>query len=108
MPMKFMDGTSMRTRTYEILMLTRNRDVTRLHRMNIEYLSKANNPANEQNQDRILEETYVLAETDWLRNQPNVKKAMNERGLQIHAFVYDKRENRCVRLIEAEGVNGAK
>jgi carbonic anhydrase len=76
--------------------------------MNIEYLSKSNDPANEQDRDRILEEIYVLAEAEWLRNQPNVKKAMSERGLQIHAFVYDNRQNRCVRLLEADGVNGTK
>ena len=62
----------------------------------------------EEEHDRILEEIYVLAETEWIRNQPNVEKAMNERGLQIHAFVYDKVQNRCVRLVESKMVNGTK
>jgi carbonic anhydrase len=50
----------------------------------------------------------VLAETEWIRNQPNVEKAMNERDLQIHAFVYDKVQNRCVRLVESKMVNGTR
>jgi carbonic anhydrase len=70
--------------------------------MNAEYLSNTTDPPNEQDRDRILEEVYVLAETEWLRNQPNVTKAITERGLQIHAFVYDKTQNRCVRLVESE------
>jgi carbonic anhydrase len=37
-----------------------------------------------------------------------VKKAMAERGLQVHAFVYDKMQNRCVRLVKSEIVNGTK
>jgi carbonic anhydrase len=47
-----------------------------------------------------LEEVYVLAEVDWLKRQPNVKKAIQDRGMQIHAFVYDKEEDKSVRLIE--------
>ena len=50
----------------------------------------------------------MLAETEWIRKQPNVKKAMAERGLQVHAFVYDKMQNRCVRLAESEIVSGMK
>ena len=57
--------------------------------------------------DRILEEVYVLAETDWIRSQPNVKKAISNRGLQVHAFVYDKAQNRCVSLVETK-VNGTR
>jgi carbonic anhydrase len=44
----------------------------------------------------------VLAEADWLRRQENVRRAIKERGLQIHAFVYDKEKNACVRLVEIE------
>jgi carbonic anhydrase len=85
-----------------------NRDVTRLHRTTAEYLSETNKDLSEEEHDRILEEIYLLAETEWIRNQPNVEKAMNERGLQIHAFVYDKVQNRCVRLVESKMVNGTK
>ncbi|KAE9377448.1 carbonic anhydrase [Stipitochalara longipes BDJ] len=80
----------------------------KLHRTNTEYLSKTNQSLNAQERDRILEEIYVLAETDWIRTQPNVKKAISNRGLQVHAFVYDKAQNRCVRLVESEIVNGTK
>jgi carbonic anhydrase len=76
--------------------------------MNAEYLSKTIDPPNAHDRDRILEEVYVLAETEWLRNQPSVKKAMSERGLQVHAFVYDKIQNRSVRLVESDRVNGNK
>jgi hypothetical protein len=74
----------------------------------VEYLSKTRKDISDQERDRILEEVYVLAETEWIRKQPNVKKAMAERGLQVHAFVYDKMQNRCVRLVESEIVNGMK
>ncbi len=44
----------------------------------------------------------MLAETDWLKRQENVRKAMSEKGLQIHAFVYDKQSDTCFRLVEEE------
>ena len=37
---------------------------------------------------------------DWLKNQPTVEKAVQDRGMQIHAFVYDKESNACMRLVE--------
>jgi len=74
--------------------------------MTSEYLSSTNEKVNEINRAGTLEEVYVLAETGWLRDQPNVKKAMSERGLQIHAFVYDKEKNGCVRLVESGKTNG--
>ncbi len=89
-------------------LLTQERDVTKLHRTNAEYLSKMNKDLNTEDRDRILEEIYVLAETDWVRTQPNVKKAISGRGLQVHAFVYDKARNQCVRLVELDMVNGTK
>jgi carbonic anhydrase len=49
---------------------------------------------------RKLEEVYVLAEAGWLRRQENVKRAIEERGLKIHPFVYDKETNQCVELVE--------
>lgn len=32
-----------------------------------------------------------------------MKAAIEERGLQVHAFVYDKDSNACMRLVEDEG-----
>lgn len=49
---------------------------------------------------RKLEEVYVLAEVGWLRKQESVKKAIEERGLQVHGFVFDKESGGCVRLVE--------
>jgi carbonic anhydrase len=109
--MRFMDGTSTSTLppdTQEASLLTANRDVTRLHRTNTEYLSQTNDSLNAEERARILEEIYLLAETEWLRNQPKVKQAISERGLQIHAFVYDKMQNQCVRLVESRMINGTK
>ncbi len=51
---------------------------------------------------RKLEEVYVLAEVDWLRRQEDVRRAIEERGLKIHPFVYDKETNQCVELIEGQ------
>jgi carbonic anhydrase len=51
---------------------------------------------------RHLAEVSVLAEIAWLKEQANVKAAIEERGVQIHAFVFDKVEGRCVQLIEGE------
>jgi carbonic anhydrase len=49
---------------------------------------------------RRFEETYVLEEVEWLKGQANVEKAVRERGMRIHALVYDKEANECVRLVE--------
>ncbi len=54
---------------------------------------------------RKLEELYVLAEVDWLKRQDIVKTAIEQRGLKIHPFVYDKDTNQCVELIE-KATNG--
>lgn len=50
-----------------------------------------------------FEELYVLAEAGWLKQQEVVRNAIEERGLQVHAFVYDKETNVCLRLLEDEG-----
>jgi carbonic anhydrase len=52
----------------------------------------------------------VQAEVEWLRSQPTVAKAIAERGLKVHAFVFDKEEEACVRLVEegGEATGGAK
>lgn len=105
---RFMDGTSLSSSISKFPLLTGNRDVTRLHRSNADHLSQINPNLSPADRDRILEEVYVLAETEWIHDQPNVKKAISDRGLQIHAFVYDKVENRCIRLVESKMVNGTK
>jgi carbonic anhydrase len=71
-------------------------------------LSLSDESLDERSVEHRLEEVYILAEVDWLKKQPNVKDAIDERGLQIHAFVYDKEENRCLRLVETVegGVDG--
>ena len=81
--------------------------MTKLHRITAEHLSSTNEKVSERTRARTLEEIYVLAEVEWLRNQPNVNKCMSEKGLQIHAFVYDKEKNGCVRLVESGKTNGA-
>lgn len=45
----------------------------------------------------------MQAEVEWLRSQPTVAKAIAERGLKVHAFVFDKEEEVCVRLVEEGG-----
>jgi carbonic anhydrase len=56
--------------------------------------------SNERNREQRLEESFVLQEVDWLRNQKSVMEATRDRGLKIHAFVYDKARSSCVRLVE--------
>jgi carbonic anhydrase len=88
-----------------------SRNVTKLHALNERHLSIVNIDIEDTERDRKLEEVHVLTQTDWLKKQPNVVKAIKERGLQIHAFVYDKEKNECVRLVESKmtnGVNGEK
>ena len=70
-------------------------DFSKLRKANESFL--ASKP--EETRDRQLVEIYVLAEVDWLKTQPTVKKAIEERGLQIHAFVFDKKEEKTVRQI---------
>lgn len=48
----------------------------------------------------------MQAEVEWLRSQPTVAKAIAERGLKVHAFVFDKEEEACVRLVEEVGEGG--
>ncbi|KFY26425.1 hypothetical protein V493_04103 [Pseudogymnoascus sp. VKM F-4281 (FW-2241)] len=57
--------------------------------------------------DRHLAEVYVLTEVEWLRSQPTVAKAIAERGLGVHAFVFDKEKEACVRLVEEGGEQAA-
>jgi carbonic anhydrase len=48
--------------------------------------------------DRRLVELNVLAQIHWLMQQPSVTKAISERGMQVHGFVYDSAQRSCVRL----------
>lgn len=49
----------------------------------------------------------MQAEVEWLRSQPTVAKAMADRGLEVHAFVFDKEKEACVRLVEEGGEQAA-
>jgi carbonic anhydrase len=81
--------------------LTISRDVNKLHTFSDQYLLQQNPHIPETTLNHRFEEIYVLAEVDWLKKQENVKKAIEERGLQVHAFVYEKEGNECVRLVES-------
>lgn len=70
--------------------------------MNDEFLEEFEVKFDERSREHRLEEVYTLAEAGWLRRQPNVKEAIRERGLQIHAFVYDRETNSAVRLVERD------
>ncbi|TVY25311.1 Carbonic anhydrase [Lachnellula hyalina] len=79
-----------------------SKDIARLHKMNEEFLGEVKDKSDERSHEHRLEEIYTLAEAGWLRRQPNVKEAIRERGLQIHAFVYDRETNSAVRLVEID------
>lgn len=83
------------------LMPTPSRDVTKLRRHTLRATQdQSQQPTDEYSRCHRIEEVYVLAEVDWLKRQPNVKRAMKEWGLQVHAFVFDKERGTCVRLVE--------
>jgi carbonic anhydrase len=48
--------------------------------------------------DRQLVELNVLAEVHWIMQQPSVMKAVRERGMGVHGFVYDSVRKLCVKL----------
>ncbi len=73
----------------------------KLHEANEKYLGQVVEIETEV-KDRHLAEVYVLAEAEWLRKQPVVAKAIKDRGLQVHAFVFDKKTNASVRLVETD------
>ena len=79
------------------------RDITKLHTLDEEHLRKDEGMTDKHKIEHRLEEIYVLAEVEWLKRQPNVREAIQKRGLQIHAFVYDKDKSQCSRLIEVTG-----
>lgn len=46
-----------------------------------------------------LVELNVLAQMTWLMQQPNVLKAIEERGMEVHGFIYNPENGECVRLV---------
>ncbi|RDW60658.1 carbonic anhydrase-4 [Coleophoma cylindrospora] len=72
------------------------KDMTRLH---TRFLNSHTHTESEEAERRKFEEVYVLAEVEWLRRQPVVKKAMEERGLLLHGFVFDRKKAQAVRLV---------
>jgi carbonic anhydrase len=76
------------------------RDLNILHAANDAYLDGDDFSVGKVHRDRHLEEVYVLAECEWLREQPTVKLAIEERGLKVHGFVFDKNKMACVKLEE--------
>jgi len=75
-----------------------DRDLSKLHRANEVYLR--NSDMTEVERNHRLVEVYVLAEAEWLKGQSIVEKALKDRGLEVHAFVFDKNYMSCVILDE--------
>jgi carbonic anhydrase len=48
--------------------------------------------------DRRLVELNILVQVNWIMQQPSVVKAIHERGLKVHGFVYNSVQRSCVRL----------
>lgn len=71
-----------------------------LHAANETYLRDHDALMAEEQRNRHLTEVYALAEVEWLKKQPVVAKAIQERDLKVHAFVFDKKTKVCVRLVE--------
>ncbi|KAH8807971.1 carbonic anhydrase [Xylogone sp. PMI_703] len=46
-----------------------------------------------------LVELNVLVQMAWLMQQPNVVKAVEERGMEVHGFIYNQEKGECVRLV---------
>lgn len=76
--------------------------MTQLHALNESHLARSDSSLDYECRHRKLEEVYVLAEIDWLKRQPKVRSAMEEDGLKLHGFVYDKERNLCLRLVEEQ------
>lgn len=76
------------------------RDITTLHTLDEEHLRRHEGMTDRHKIEHRLEEIYVLAEVEWLTRQGIVRSAIQDRGLQIHAFVFDKDKKQCSRLIE--------
>jgi len=74
------------------------RDLSTLHKANEAYLNEADKGMDAEERSCRLVEVYVLAEGEWLKKLPSVAKAMKERGLQVHTFVFDKQKNASVTL----------
>ncbi|KAG9237309.1 carbonic anhydrase [Amylocarpus encephaloides] len=78
------------------------KDVAKLHDQTTLDLSEKHIDLPQDDLYHRFEEVYVLAEIDWLKRQPLVQKAVNERGMQIHAFVWDEEAAACVQLVAGE------
>ncbi|ESZ90891.1 carbonic anhydrase [Sclerotinia borealis F-4128] len=72
------------------------RDIIQLHQQSDALESPAQSP---QSRNRHFTELYVLSEVEWLSKQPSVERAMKEWGCQVHAFVFDREQDSCVRLV---------
>jgi carbonic anhydrase len=48
--------------------------------------------------DRRLVELNVLAQVHWVTQQASVMKAIRERGMKVHGFVYNSAQRSCVEL----------
>jgi carbonic anhydrase len=83
-----------------MLMLDPDRDLSMLHAANETYILDHDKSMVEEERNRHLTELFTLAEAEWLKKQSIVIKAMQERDLKVHAFVFDKKANMCVRLVE--------
>ncbi|RFU35511.1 hypothetical protein B7463_g780, partial [Scytalidium lignicola] len=46
-----------------------------------------------------LVELNVLVQMAWLMQQPSVIKAVAERGMEVHGFVFNPEKDECVRLV---------
>ncbi|KAH6662724.1 carbonic anhydrase [Halenospora varia] len=84
------------------------RDVAKLHHLNDAHLSSRDIELDERDRHRQHEEVYVLAEVEWLKRQECVANAIKERGIKIHAFVYDREIEGCVQLVKDEKVGSAR
>lgn len=49
--------------------------------------------------NRRLVELHVLAQVQSISEKPGVKEAQRNRGLIVHAFVYDGTKEACVELM---------
>jgi carbonic anhydrase len=48
--------------------------------------------------DRRLVELNVLAQVHWVTQQASVMRAIRERGMEVHGFVYNSAQRSCVEL----------
>lgn len=73
------------------------KDLSKLHAANEAALKSS---MTEEEKSRHLVEVYILAEAEWLRKQPVVQKAIQERGLKVYPIVFDKATASSIQLVE--------